>query len=183
MFPTIRTGIVGEVQASEASNDLINTVTALLRVFMKDAIEVAGRYTIAHKRRRVTGRDMRGALMYCARTFFDQKSDVELDTLVTQEKLEMDEEESEEESEEEGEEDGEDEDEGEGEGEGEDEEGEEEDDEEEDDEEDEEEGEDPTEADICLARNVDDVVMRWPLWQPEDPVHQLIKRSIDQTPL
>ena len=137
-------------------------VIALLRVFMKDSIVVAGRYTRGQRRREVSGDDMRKALMYCARTFFEQD---ELETKVDQERVEMDEEESDEESEEGEEEEGE---ESEGEEEGEESEG-------------EEETEEAHARDVQLVKHVDTIAQHWHLWQPQDPVHQLIKRAIDHT--
>tara|TARA_X000000368_G_C22603978_1_gene524998 strand:- start:217 stop:564 length:348 start_codon:yes stop_codon:yes gene_type:complete len=41
----------------------------------------------------------------------------------------------------------------------------------------------PEPSDVQLARNVDTVVQHWDTWYPEDPVHALIKRAIDNTPV
>ena len=151
MIPsTIRTGLVGEVE--EENTQHVDTVIALMRVFMKDAILVAGRYTCAHERNSVTGEDMQRALKYCARTFF-QRDDNDLTEVVQREQEAMLEEET---------------------------------DEEETDETKEEEkytGAAPDESDLQLARNVDTVVAHWDKWDPEDPVHALIKRAIDNTPV
>ena len=57
------------------------------------------------------------------------------------------------------------------------------DDEEMDDEEEDGEEEEPDPSDVQLSRNVDTVVEHWHLWTPDDPVHALIKRAIDNTPL
>ena len=38
-------------------------------------------------------------------------------------------------------------------------------------------------ADLTLVRHVDAIAPTWHLWNPEDPVHQLIKRAIDNTPV
>jgi hypothetical protein len=168
MIPfTIRTGIVGEV---EESTEHTNTVIALMRVFMKDAIVVAGRYTCAQGRNSVSGEDMQHALKYCARTFF-QRDDNDLADVVGREQEEMrnettsDEEEST------------------------DDEGIADEDVESTDETEEEEGEGeiyarvPEPTDVQLARNVDTVVQHWNAWHPEDPMHALIKRAIDNTPV
>lgn len=159
MIPsTIRTGLVGEVE--EESTQHVDTVIALMRVFMKDAILVAGRYTCAHERNSVTGEDMQRALKYCARTFF-QRDDNDLAEVVRREQEAMLEEETDEEGT---------------------------DEEEETEETETEEGEKytgatPDESDLQLARNVDTVVAHWDKWNPEDPVHVLIKRAIDSTPV
>ena len=34
-----------------------------------------------------------------------------------------------------------------------------------------------------LVTHVERIVETWPLWKPEDPVHALIKRAIDDTPV
>jgi Mg-chelatase subunit ChlI len=173
----MRTGIVGEVAASPNEVETVETVQALMRLFAQDACVVAGRYTQAQGRRVVTARDMRNALMYCARTFFEE-SESSLQTRVREEvetmQIEGDgeeesegdgEEESEEESEEEGEEEGEEEEESEEEGEEGDQEG----------------GEEGKDA--SLVKHVDTIVSAWSLWQPEDPIHSMLKRAIDATPV
>lgn len=167
MIPsTIRTGLVGEV---EGSTEHTNAVIALMRVFMKDAIVVAGRYTCAQGRNGVSGVDMQRALKYCARTFF-QRDDNDLEDVVRREQEEMQNESTDEEEENTDDEEVTDEDaESMGESEG------------------EEEGDTytgvPEPSDVQLARNVDTVVQHWDMWQPEDPVHALIKRAIDNTPV
>lgn len=161
MIPsTIRSGLVGEVEESTEHTD---TVIALMRVFMKDAIVVAGRYTCAQGRNSVSGVDMQRALKYCARTFF-QRDDNDLANVVRREQEEM-QNESTDEEEESTDEDAESAVESEGEGE-----------------------EDtytgvPDPSDVQLARNVDTVVQHWDAWTPEDPVYALIKRAIDNTPV
>lgn len=169
---TIRTGFVGEVE--ESTEEHTNTVIALMRVFMKDAIMVAGRYTCAQGRNSVSGEDMQRALKYCARTFF-QRDDNDLADVVRREQEEMQNESTDEEAESTDEEDATDEDvdsteesDGEGEGDG--------------------ENEEtytgvPDPSDVQLARNVDTVVQHWNAWNPDDPVHALIKRAIDNTPV
>lgn len=152
--------MVGDVDSDATLQDTLHTVAALMRAFSKAAIVVAGRYTHAHSRNVVTGADMRAALMYCARTFFETE-DAELTALVEAEMAEMHAEDSADETE------GSDGTETEG-----------------SDAEDEEEvytGTLPEEADVALARHVDAIVAAWPLWTPDDPVHVLIKRAIDQT--
>ena len=188
----MRTGIVGEVAASPNEVETVETVQALMRLFAQDACVVAGRYTQAQGRRVVTARDMRNALMYCARTFFEE-AESSLQTRVREEvetmQIEGDgaeesEEEGEEESEEEGEEEGEEESEEEGEEESEEceEEGEEESEECEEGEEEGEEG-DEEGKDASLVKHVDTIVSAWSLWQPEDPIHSMLKRAIDATPV
>ena len=60
MIPTtMRTGFVGDAAPSPE----MDTVVALLRVFSKDAMQVAGRYTTACGRRVVRKDDMKRALM------------------------------------------------------------------------------------------------------------------------
>ena len=153
MVPTtLRTGLVGEEADGGAAE---TTVVALMRVFMKDAILVAGRCTCAQGRRTVTGEDMQRALKYCARTFFE-RDDQDLSEVLERERREMDDEEEEDEEME---------------------------DEEMDDEEEDGEEEEPDPSDVQLSRNVDTVVEHWHLWTPDDPVHALIKRAIDNTPL
>lgn len=152
----LRAGLSGLVDPSAPEQATVETVGALLRTFMKDAIAVSGRYAHAHGRRVVTARDTRCALMYCARTFFEQDESV-LARRVEDEVVEMGEEESEEEDSE---------------------------DDEDSAEEEEASGEEVVTAavspeDAALARHVDAVVASWPRWEPTDPVHLLIKRAID----
>lgn len=154
----MRTGLVGDVAPSDAENDATNEVLALMRVFMKDALTVSGRYAVGCGRTSVTGDDMRRALMYCARTFFE-RSDAQLAHEVQCERVEMDEE-SDQESDEES-------------------------DQESDQDQKSEGAEEATAspADLQLVRNVDAVASVWHLWCPDDPVHCLIKRAIDNTPV
>lgn len=162
----LRSGLVGETQESDAELDMLDTVAALLRLFTKDSLVVAGRYACAHGRDEVTAKDMRAALMYCARTFFE-KGDAELEDLVEKERQAMAEEDSEED-------DGE------------------EDEEPSDQSQDEESSAStdgaeggagrevvPTDDDRRLAQHVDTIVRLWDQWHPTDPVHCLIKRAID----
>ena len=72
MIPTMRTGLIGEVTQNM---DHMNTVAALMRVFMREAITISGRYTIACGRQTVTATDVR-KLMYCARTFLNGRDGV-----------------------------------------------------------------------------------------------------------
>ena len=136
----------------------MDTVIALMRAFMKDAIVVAGRYTRAQGRNSVSGVDMQCALKYCARTFF-QRDDYDLADVVRREHEELQGESSTDEQEEST-------------GDTEEETG---------------DGETytgvPEPSDVQLARNVDTVVQHWGAWQPDDPVHALIKRAIDNTPV
>ena len=171
-------GLVGDVTASDAEVEGIETTIALLRVFSKEACDVAGRCSLAEGRNEVNGRDMRNALMYCARMFF-QKEDEELVRRINSELSEMREEESDEEEESTLD----------AERSSESSEGTEETEETADTEEDhdaaKDEGEErvPDEADIRLAKAVTTIVSTWSLWEPTDPVHQMIKRAIDNTPV
>ena len=177
MIPTrLLAGLAGDVGPSAAEVDTGETVAALLRVFMKDALVVAGRCALAERRRSVRAAGMRDALMYCARTFFD-KDPAEMLRVVEAERAAMRDEEGEEGEEASGEE-----------ASGEEASGEEEASEEEASEETGEGGEDrgdeePAAADVQLARNVATIVAHWHLWAPTDPVHVLIKQAIDRTPL
>ena len=88
----MRTGLLTGDDADHALGD---TVTALLRVFMKSTVTVAGRYTLACGRHDVTANDMRNALMYSARTFFE-RDDQDLAQIVeTERKCMVEEEEGE----------------------------------------------------------------------------------------
>ena len=163
----LRSGFDAHVE--DADNGTVTTVIALLRVFALDASTIAGKYAEAHGRSVVTGNDMRSALMYCARTFFEQE-DGTLATRVQEEVVRMNEEEEGEESEESeadeehdnGDEDSESE-------------------KSEDDEETGETGGGEHGENPRLVRHVNAIVETWHLWCPEDPVHQLIKRAIDST--
>ena len=157
----LRTGLV-EADVSDAERGTADTVVALLRVFAKDALVVAGRYTHGRGQTVVTADAMRRGLMYCARTFFEQ-GDADLAARIAEETRAM-EEEGEEEEEEEGEAEGEEE-------------------EEEEKEEEEKTTGQVTEEDVSLVKHVDAIAATWHLWVPEDPVFQLIKRAMDQTPV
>jgi hypothetical protein len=183
----MRTGLVGEVAPSDAALELETTYHALLRIFCRDALVVSGRYSVARGVREVDGATMRAALMYCARTFFEQ-DEAALQARLAEETARMDEEESSDAEAEEAESDGSG---GGGESGGSDEGA---GDEAEEDEsgggggESDEEsdggidvGDDGGPRDLALARHVDAIVAAWPQWQPEDPLHRLIKRSIDDT--
>ena len=150
-----RSGQVGEVEASEAEQRTGETVLALLRLFSKEATRTACEYATGQGRRVVGGADMRRALMYQARTFFEQ-GDAALYGRVADEEAEMRREEDEE------------------------------------DEEGEEESADDDAPDVSDAeraaytatvRHVDAIAATWHLWEPTDPVHVLIKRAIDNTPV
>ena len=156
----MRTGLLdeGNLRTDAAVDDII----ALLAAFQREALVVAGRYTLAKRRRTVTAPDMKASLQYVARTFFE-RNEQELSTMMARERTAMEEDEegeSEEESEEE-----------------------------ESDDQESEEGEDDvpdavaTDSDRALARHVDVIATSWHLWNPDDPVLQMIKRAIDQTPI
>ena len=192
---SMRTGVLGEGDASEDEVQTMMTAAALLRTFAKDACDVAARYACAHRRREVTGSDMRSALMYCARTFFEQ-DDATLSTRIDAEMAIMKDESSNEGDSDEGDSDKGDGDEGDRD-EGDRDEG--ESDKGESDKGDSDKGESGGRKekgeennavvgahdgpqDSLFVKKVELIVATWNLWQPTDPVHQLIKRSIDQTP-
>ena len=164
----LRTGLLDE--GDERVDDTLETFAALMRVFAKDALVVAGKITAADGRREVRAVDMKHAMMYCARTFFEQQ-DGDLRARVEQEIEKMQDEESGDgESGEEGEQSGE-----------------------------EESEEESAEDGACvdgpwhdvpleerasyesLGKHVRAIVDTWHLWAPTDPVHVLIKRAIDAT--
>ena len=156
MIPHMRTGLLESDGVGEREESQVETVLALLRVFAKDAMTTAGRYAISCGRSEVTGDDMKRSLMFSARTFFE-KSDVDLNAAIDSERAAMEEEEEEEDEDEE--------------------------DEEEDEEEDAGDEEDDDPPDPNLRRNVDTIAEHWDKWHPEDPVHMLLKRAIDNTPV
>ena len=177
-FSFLKTGF-GVVEENDDTTVLF--VIAALRVFAKDGMITAARYATGQDREEITGQDMRKGLMYQARKFFEQPDDV-LHERVREEVQRMEEEEEEDEGEEGEEEEGEEE-EGEEE-EGDEEEGDEEEGEgEEGDEEEGDEEEDSMTLEQCrrLVVHVDTICSHWHLWNPEDPVHRLIKHAIDQT--
>lgn len=148
----LRTGLLEDGE-NEGLDESIQTTFALLRAFQKDAIVVAGRYAVAQRRRVVSAEDMRRALKYCARTFFE-RDDKTLAETVERERCEMEEEgeeEGEEEAGEEGEEEGED--------------------------------LVASESDVTLARHVDTIVATWEQWSPTDHVHRQMKHAIDRVPI
>lgn len=161
-LPTLRAGLAGEVEVPDAALQAEATFVALMRLFTKDAAEVACRYATGQGRTLVRGADMRAALMYQARLFF-QQDDKDLHGRVQAEEAEMDAESDEGESE--GESEGGSEAESEGESEGEESDGE----------------ADPAEAakHAAIVRHVDAIVASWPQWNPTDPVQVKIKAAID----
>lgn len=182
--PALRTGFGLGGDHDAAASAMLAQVQALMLAFSEEACIVAGRCAVADGRRTVTARDMRGGLMYCARTFFDQGDD-ELRARVERAARLLDDEGSDggEDSDDDevgdGDE-GSDDDEGEGSGGG-------------DgggDRQTADEGDDdldstPPEAsaaDVALRRHVQIVEEHWHRWHPTDPVHVLVKRAIDQTP-
>ena len=168
-LPRMRSGVAGEIRYDQETQ-MLTTLVALLRMFAKDSVTIAGRYTRAKRRRCVKARTMRKSLMYCARTFFNQ-DDQTMQNRINEEIQLMNEEEDESDGEE---------------GEEEEEEGEEE--EEEEDEEGEEEGseeciEEPSPIDLALVDHVDKIDETWNSWKPTDPLHAMLKRAIDATPV
>lgn len=164
----MRTGLVGYIEPSEAENELMDSVAVLLRTFAREATVIAGRYAHGCRRTCVREEDMRCALKYCARTFFS-RLDGELEDMLNEERARMQEEEEDDEDDE-------------GEDGDEDDEGEDDDDEGEDgDDEEEKFSGEVDQNDVRLVHNVNTVVRVWHLWQPDDPVHALLKRAIDNT--
>ena len=156
MIPAqLRTGLLAADDDGD-DDDTTAKFVALLRMFTKEGVEVAARYVHACGRNEVSGDDMRKALMYSARMFF-QKEEEQLRGMMEAELEEMD---AEAEEESEGEED-------------------------EDEENEEDEGAEGEvvvdERDRRFAKNVDTVCALWDRWEPDDPVSALIKRSIDAT--
>lgn len=159
----MRTGLAGPIQPFRGEEECLETFVALMRLFVKDSVTVAANYASGKGCASVDAPTMRRALMYSARTFFQQEEKA-MNSRVEEEYRSMmeedDEEEGEEEEGEEGEEEGE-------------EEGKEEDDA----------TCDPDPAFAQLVRHVDAIEQTWHLWNPTDPVHQRIKQSIDATAL
>lgn len=177
MLPSVlRTGL-GTGGADPAEAGAVETTVALLRVFSKEALGVAGRMTAARRGRVVKEHEMRHALKYCARTFLQQWDEATLAARIAAEREAMAAESD---------------DEGEGEGESDgstaptaddasdgstaptD-----------DDATDEDEAL-PADApvsprDEALVRHVATIVAGWPRWAPTDPVHAMLKRAIDAT--
>ena len=153
----MRTGLLEADRPSASWEDTLGTVAALMRLFVKHALETAAKYAHAKGRRVVTADDMKRSLKYEARTFLQQEA---LEELVEQERVVMEEEEEDEEEGEEG-------------GEGEEQ------------EEEVYEGTSPVSPaspNSCrLVKHVDEIVAKWHLWEPEAPVHALVKRAIDGT--
>ena len=166
----MRSGFGSDDLEDPRVQQMLTQVQALMLAFSREAIVVAGRCTCAQGRNSVSAKDMRDALMYCARTFF-QKDDADLRTRVDEAVQFMNEADGEEE------EDGE--------------EGYDSEEEEEEEEEDKENATGSTDqtdlteissSDVQLRRNVQTVVNTWHLWSPTDPVHVLVKNAIDNTP-
>ena len=76
MVPSnLRTGLdLVEEEEEEGEEEIVTEFIALMRVFTKESIGVAARYTGAHRRTEVPGADMKKALMYCARMFFQKEA-------------------------------------------------------------------------------------------------------------
>lgn len=200
-YSFLRSGLVGSVNI-ESQDDMIMFVIACLRVFSKESMSTAANYVKGRGRNEVTAEDMKKALMYQARMFF-QKEDEVLSARIQRE-LELMENESESES---GEEDSERSDDGlergceehivERQSGDSDEECTEDHEQGKESEESTESGEgrgseeDPgcefecLEHSQCesLARHVDIIADTWSLWNPDDAAQQIIKRAIDNTPI
>ena len=176
---------------TEQTEEVLLFVISALRVFSKDGMVTAARYTIGKGRKEVTGDDMKRGLMYQARKFFEQPDETlyrriqrEIEKMKNESSEEEGEEGEEEEEEEGGEEGEEEEEEGEeGEEEEEGEEGEEGEEEEGSEDEDNEKVDDMSQEQCeRLSGHVDIIHDAWHLWNPTDPVHCMIKRAIDNCP-
>ena len=173
-FSFLRTGfdLVGD-GGSAAGDAFERNMGALLLLFAEDAMRIGGSCAIAEGRRVVTEEDVRAAMKYVARTFFES-ADLEARFPQACADLDaMDDDEDEDESDDEGEEyEGEDDDD-------------EEDDEEDDDDEEEDDGEgepvDASERNAAreLKAKVDACVATWHAWAPTDPAEAFLKRHID----
>ena len=174
--------MVGSADSKE-DDFFLQSVMALLRVLMKDAMVTAASFTHACGRRFISARDMKLALQYEAHEFLKQES---LEEKFAQAIHAGDEEDGEE---------GEDDEDGEEGEEEEDEEGEEEEEEEDEEEEgEEEEGEEHEEWTSDLRTTDDETIanlhakvlqyeMEWDDWVPEDAAAALLKRAIDNISL
>ena len=80
----LRTGFGGE-GLDQSAADREETIVALMRVFTKEACEVAAVCAQETGRRNIGAEDIRRALMFVSRTFFQTKSDEELHAVVTEE--------------------------------------------------------------------------------------------------
>lgn len=152
--PILRTGFDLGGDHDAAADAMLHHVHALMFAFSEEACNVAARCAIVDGRRKVMARDMRGGLMYCARTFFDKADDDLRARIERALSLLNESDDSEEESTAES------------------------------DEELDDGGplDDATASDIALHRHVRTVVEHWHKWQPTDPVHVLVKNAIDCTP-
>ena len=145
---------------SSLDDDSIKMLTALMTLFVEDAMRTAIIYTNTRNRKEITAHDVRKSLMYQAQTFFNQ--DESLEDRYVKMIQSMDEESEDEES---GEEESGDEDSG-----------------------DEDSGEESSSQLMCdetiidaeLARCMDETENSWHTWNPTDPVLCLLKRSIDK---
>jgi cobalamin biosynthesis protein CobT len=154
-------------------DDSVKMLTALMTLFVEDAMKTAIIYTNTRSRKEITARDMRKSLMYQAQTFFSQDESLE------ERYIKMIESMNDEDEEDSGEEDS-----------GEEDSGEEDCDEYETREHDEESGEENADDETCvcdetiidtdLANRMDEMESAWNTWNPTDPVLCLLKRSINK---
>ena len=70
-------GTEGSSSAAAAQSTFIGTSMGLLKVFSEEAVKTAGEYALAQGRANVCHDDMRKALKYQARMFFQQVEDVD----------------------------------------------------------------------------------------------------------
>ncbi len=161
----LKTGFQQVEEKYVLDENYIKMIQTLLQMFQEDSLITAGKYTIGCGRRKVTAMDIKKALMFQAQHFFEQDGSFE-------ERFHeyMNNQYSDDES-------------------GEEEESEEEESEEEESEEDENtqeiSEEEQNEIDECkkIVNIVDDIFNKWDEWSPEDPIQNIIKKTIDNVPV
>lgn len=153
----LRTGLDVLISESAADGEQLEILIALMRVFIKEACSIAAICAEETNRQEIRGEDMRRALMYTSRTFFQNQTDDELNASVVAERACMADEEEEEDEE--------------------DQEGLGEEDEEEGGEEEEEKHEQFKTGKMSMR--VEAVVQNWDLWNPDDPLQRILKRAVD----
>ena len=164
MVPSmLKTGFdVVDDEPVELDQGMMLNVRALLTMFTEDAIRTAGKYAIASSRNVVDDEDMRRALKYVARTFFEHP-DMESRFAVARRECEEEESESEDSG----------------------------DNADDSDDADAIALENPTARENPFAsaddaaefcKKIEECTATWDAWEPTDPVHALVKRAIDNTP-
>lgn len=167
---TLRTGFGDGNEGDAALEGTLRTVGALMRCFTKEACDVACRYVHGRGRNVVGADDMRRALMYVARTFFETADD-DLFRRVEEELHEDGNEEGD--ASEDGDDDGDTSEDGGEDGDA-----------------SEHGGEDGdalpwpppcTDEERAFAQTIDAMAETWDEWAPDDPVYAMLKRAIDAT--